>query len=91
MGKSQRDKGARFERECVNLLKEAGRDAKRVPLSGAADGFKGDIICDGLILECKKRASGFKQIRSWLEGNDALIIGSDREEPLVVLRFRDWV
>ena len=44
MSKMQRDKGKRFEREVVNSLKEAGfYDAKRIPLSGLQEGFKGDI------------------------------------------------
>ena len=45
MSKSQRDKGNRFEREVVNYLKEKGfHDAKRIPLSGSQQGFKGDLI-----------------------------------------------
>jgi len=46
MGRQQREKGARVERELVNKLKEAGIEAKRVPLSGAAEGFKGDILIE---------------------------------------------
>ena len=45
MSKMQRDKGKRFEREVVNTLKESGFfDAKRIPLSGLQEGFKGDIL-----------------------------------------------
>jgi len=44
MGKQQRDIGMRFERKVVNLAKDAGLEAYRVPLSGAAEGFKGDVI-----------------------------------------------
>ena len=45
MGKMQRDKGARVEREIVALLHELpGVEAERVPLSGAAGGSSsGDI------------------------------------------------
>ena len=42
-GKRSRDKGGRNERAIVNLLRELGVQAKRVPLSGACDGFKGDV------------------------------------------------
>ena len=43
MSKMQRDKGKRFEREVVNTLKESGfYEAKRIPLSGLQEGFKGD-------------------------------------------------
>ena len=45
MSKMQRDKGKRFEREVVNTLKESGFfSAKRIPLSGLQEGFKGDIL-----------------------------------------------
>ena len=43
MGKMQREKGARFERECVKQLNFHDIVAKRVPLSGAT-WLKGDII-----------------------------------------------
>ena len=38
-----RRKGSSAEREIVKLLREAGIPAKRVPLSGAAEGFRGDV------------------------------------------------
>ena len=45
MGKSQRDKGNRIERNLVNKLKEQGIAAERVPLSGALGGQHfGDIV-----------------------------------------------
>ena len=99
MGKSQRDKGYRFENEIRKFLVEKGREAVRVPLSGGDNNFKGDVILKNyfpeppydLVIECKKRANGFKQIYDWLEGNDALILGADRKEPLIVLRLKDWV
>ena len=41
---AERQGKKRFEREVVNSLKEAGfYDAKRIPLSGLQEGFKGDI------------------------------------------------
>jgi len=90
VGKFSRDKGARNERELVNLLRERGLRAERVPLSGAAGGsFGGDIIADlggrRQLIECKVRADGFKQIYGWLEGNDILAIKRDRSEWLVIL------
>lgn len=42
-GKSPRQKGDRLEREVVKVLTEAGIKAKRVPLSGSAKGYPGDI------------------------------------------------
>ena len=91
MGRASRDKGARFEREVVNRLKERHMDALRVPLSGAAAGFKDDVLVhvhwqkEPLRLECKKRATGFRQIYDWLGESDALVIAADRKPTLVVI------
>jgi Holliday junction resolvase len=81
MGKMQRDKGARVEREIVKIL-----NGKRVPLSGATSYAKGDVEAHGMTFEVKARKDGFKQIYGWLEGEDvdALVIKADRKEPLVV-------
>jgi hypothetical protein len=92
MGKSQRDKGCRFERECVNTAKEFNLDAKRVPLSGAVEGFKGDVIIEGLTYECKSRKdSPFTQLYKWLKGNCGLIITSDKKERLIVIPYKDYL
>ena len=92
MGKMQRNKGSRVEREIVNYLKDNGIPAKRVPLSGAAEGFKGDIIIDGsLRAEVKARKDGFKQIYDWLEGNDYLFIKANRKPVLVVMEIDEFI
>lgn len=66
MGRSQRQKGAREERLLVEDLRKAGWDAKRVPLSGAAQGFKGDVIAEKegrtYVLEKKSRKDEFKTV-----------------------------
>lgn len=81
MGKSQRDKGLRGERELAKLI-----GGERVPLSGAAGGsYTGDVIGMGMTWECKVRADGFKQLYTWLSNNDALAVKADRKEWLVVL------
>ncbi|WP_298966206.1 hypothetical protein [uncultured Roseibium sp.] len=95
MGKFSRDKGARFERDVVNILRAHGLRADRVPLSGAVDGFGKDVrLIDhnevALTVECKKRADGQKQIRKWIEEADLLVLGADRQEALVVLRLKDF-
>ncbi len=38
--------------------------------------------------EVKIRGSGFRQLHSWLNDADLLIVRADRSEPLVVLRLR---
>jgi hypothetical protein len=90
----RRQKGCRFERTIVKKCEEHGLTARRVPLSGAMEGYKGDVILQGprgdLTIEAKMRAGGQKQIREWLGVNDALVLGADRQQPLVVLRLTDF-
>jgi hypothetical protein len=38
-----------------------------------------------LRIECKARADGFRELYSWLQGRDLLVLKADRKEPLVVL------
>ncbi len=98
MGKSQRDKGARVEREIVALLNAIPAvEAERVPLSGAAGGsYAGDIsmrIRDiGLTAEVKSRkdGKGFKTLEDWLGKNDLLILKRDRQTPMVVLPWNTF-
>lgn len=94
-GKHSRNKGARFEREIVNTLKERGYLAERIPLSGAMGSFKGDVQVKignrTLKFECKSLANGFKFLYSKLGDNDALILRADRQEALIVLKFDQWV
>lgn len=83
MGRSQRNKGARAEREFARLI-----GGRRVPLSGAAGGeFAGDVVGLGLRWEVKRRADGFRELYRWLEGKDALAVRADRRPWLVVLPF----
>ena len=103
MGKSQRDKGARFEREMVNKLRDAGIDATRVPLSGMGHEskengeFAGDLVLPWFggreKFEAKKRggADGFALLYRWLGRHRGLFIAADRKETLVVLRLRDFI
>lgn len=95
MAKMQRDKGLRFERSIVNCFKAAGVDAKRVPLSGASEGFKGDVLVEGRgrtwQFELKARRDDFKRLYGWLEGNDGVIIKADRQEALVVIPLSRFI
>ncbi len=96
MGKSQRDKGYRVENNVRKKAIDHGLDASyRVPLSGGGS-IKGDIVvgCENSkerwTLEVKCRASGFKQIYDWIEGNDGLVIKADGKRELVVLDMGDF-
>ena len=91
-GRRSRAKGVRTERGIVNALKASGIAAVRVPLSGAVGGrFAGDIVLPlmgrDLCVEVKARADGFRELYSWLNRRDVLIVKADRQEPLVILRL----
>jgi Holliday junction resolvase len=91
-GRRSRNKGARVERGIVRSLQAEGFAATRVPLSGASGGrFAGDVVMPlmgrDLCLEVKARADGFRELYSWLDGRDVLIVKADRQEPLVVVRL----
>ena len=95
MGKMQRNKGSRIERELVTRLCDSGFNARRVPLSGMCAGYKGDIsIKRGraeYIAEVKSRASasGWRMVKMWLGDNDFLFLREDGvKEPLVVMNWK---
>ena len=96
MSRSQRDKGARREREIVNRHLEMGVHADRVGVA-YAPGHDIDLFPFGqdagaLVAEVKARKSGegFKTLESWLGENDALFLVRDRADPLVVIPWRVW-
>ena len=97
MGKASRDKGARFELAIKHTAEDHGLDAVRVPLSGATDFAKGDVVVTSpggvkWTIEAKKRANGFRTIYAWIEKNDAdlLVIAADRKPALAVLPLEDF-
>lgn len=90
MGKSQRDKGSRREREFAKLI-----EGRKVPLSGAMEGYSNDVEGMGLKWEVKARKNGFKTIYDWLndtrEKPDALALKADRKEWLVVMTLDKYM
>jgi len=99
-GKFAKQKGDRFERECVEAFIKYGLWAERVPLSGAAGGSFGsdiqvtDPIEGGTVkYECKSRANAWKDLYGWLAPPDvhALLIKRDRSEPLIVMTLKDYL
>jgi len=91
-GRYSRSKGARTERSIVNALRASGIAAVRVPLSGAVGGcFGGDIVLPlmgrDLCVEVKARADVFRELYSWLDQREVLIVKLDRREPLVIVRL----
>jgi len=92
MGAKSRRKGYRIEAEVVQRCRDLGLDARRVPLSGAAPGWAGDLEVNGMRGEVKGRANGgsFKTIEKWLGANDLLFLRRDRADPLVLLPWSTW-
>jgi hypothetical protein len=92
MGKSQRTKGAVYEREIVDILKAAGYDAAR-NLQQTRDGG-GDIIVDKYLFECKRRAR--LSVYEWMDQaskacdvyhKPVVVTRADRRENLAILNF----
>ena len=102
MSRAQRDKGARAEREMVDLHRGLGLRAERVPLSGAmryrGGGHDVDVYAFGpdsapLVAEVKARGggAGFVTLERWLGENDVLFLRRDRAQPLVLVPWHVWV
>ena len=77
-----------MEREVLALMREAGIEAKRVPLSGSAPGYPGDLEVEvpGLgrvLVEVKARRK--VALEAWLEGRGLLVLKPDRRPPMAVL------
>lgn len=68
--KSPQNKGKKFEYFIRDLLKGYGFEARRTPLSGAIDGWSGDITSNfPMFIECKNTAkTTFPQW--WKKSND---------------------
>ena len=102
MSRSQRDKGARAEREIVDRHKALNISAERYPLSGASrfrgSGHDVELYLFGrdaapLVAEVKSRknGSGFTLLEKWLGNYGALFLRRNRADPLVVLPWSTWV
>ncbi len=87
-GRGARRKGNRVEREVLALMREAGLEARKVPLSGSAPDYPGDleVVVPGLgrvLVEVKARKR--VGLEAWLEGRGLLVLKPDRRQPLAVL------
>jgi hypothetical protein len=94
MPSSSKAKGSRIEREIVKRHLEADVPAKKIPLSGAVEGFKGDVMIDGRFrgeVKARKTGSGFKTLEGWLGDNDLLFLRRDRAKPIVVMEWETYI
>ena len=98
MGKMQRNKGSRVEREMVALLQSHNVSCERVPLSGAMhyqdNGGDIDIYISDIHLqtEVKSRAKSlWKTLVNWLSGSDILILKANRQDPYVFMPMRVFI
>jgi Holliday junction resolvase len=84
------------EREFVALHRALGVAAHRVPLSGAVEGYKGDLrisVRDRVLTaEVKARASGdgFRTLERWLAENHLLFLRRNNAPALVLLPWEIW-
>jgi hypothetical protein len=101
MGKKAITVGKGFEYRVRDWFRRAGFEANRVPVSGAAPAMKGDVVVkigEGieLIMECKRRTGGYKEMFRWLDeaegkGVDMLVLGVGRQKPVVVMRIDKFI
>jgi Holliday junction resolvase len=87
-GRRSRDKGARTERAIVRLLQGKGLAATKVSgMYKPGTDISMPLLGSDRAIEVKCRAAGFRQLYDWLDKRDILIVKSDRQEPLVVVRL----
>lgn len=99
--RNRKAKGRDFENEIALSIRESGLDpeAKRMPLSGAVAGLKGDIITSlPFAIECKfQQTTSFKQ---WYKQAEEAKIGSkvpmvvwreNKGEPFVYMKWKDFL
>ena len=87
----QRRKGARVEREIVNLHHDIGIPASKESRSGytGPDLLVGDeFVCE---VKARRNGEGFAQLEKWLGDRDVLFLKRDRQKPLVCLSWSTWV
>jgi hypothetical protein len=94
-GRAARDKGARFEREVVELAREHGLKAQRVPLSGATSYAKDDVEITPTFSpdrpwrgECKRRKTLPEWLAHALDDCDFVALRADRHDAVAIIPLR---
>jgi hypothetical protein len=100
LGKMERDKGMRREREIVAQFQAAGIAAERVPLSGmnadrrGSTRFKADVTVPYLGIDRRvevKARKDFKTLYGWLADNWGLVLRGDRMPALMVMPLAEFI
>lgn len=95
-GKKSKQRGKGFEYRVRDWFRKAGFKADRVPVSGVSHVMKGDVVVEledrKLFYELKYRERGLDGLYKWIdavrrENCEALIVGSVRKKPLVVMEL----
>jgi hypothetical protein len=83
-GLRSRRKGVRVELAIARVI-----GARKISRAYQAGHDLELLLRDGRMvrIECKARADGFRQLYDWLNERDVLIVKSDYQEKLVVLRM----
>jgi Holliday junction resolvase len=93
-GNHSRMKGYRYEREIVDYMLEGGLRCRRVPLSGATEHDKDDVVVTTdwgeYRLECKRRKALPTWLTTALKPCYAVAFREDRGETYVLLRLSDF-
>jgi hypothetical protein len=89
-GRKSRRKGQTGEYEVVQLAKELGFNAYRVPLSGSASGVKGDVVIDGKVFGVKRWKRLLpKAVKEDLARFEGAFIREDHGSWFIIIRA-DW-
>lgn len=97
-GKPSRDKGRRGELELCKILSDAlSLPVRRVPLSGAMEGHKGDLEVPGLHVEVKRQETW--HLQEWIRQMEdqsgdqmaALMFRKSRSPWYVLMTLSDWI
>lgn len=93
MSARNKQRGYELEREVVVAAEKAGLEARRVFGSGAfkqqlGEDFAGDVVFEGLRVECKRRKSGFKVIYDGFsqDNADVVVFRADRRDRVYCLK-----
>ena len=93
MSSKSKQKGSRFERECVDIAKD--KDIKAIRAWGSDGRSLGlaaevDILIDKYKAQCKVR----KRVAKWLKPSkevDIQLVKEDRGEVYVIQRYEEWL